>query len=226
MHISYRGEPENGSDVNIRKPCVYFIINQPSEEKPPQLLSLPRWDLYLGLWFLLNPHRSNIPIICLNADGGMLGPEITSLFPVPPNPLAQAPDGLLLLNFLVEGAFSFLVHACSLGLSLSVPLPSPNPPTVVPGSGNTSSLRLGAEPPESHSHSPWGLWEWEQLLTGLLRGFLHVHFYLLNKEKGGSQLHALAFLSTAPSPVVPTETCQCRSMPSLLYFYFVLEGSG
>lgn len=184
---SCRGEPENGSDVNIRKSCIYFIINQPSEEMPPQLPCLPRWDLYLGLWFHLNRNRSNIPIICLNADGGMLGPEITSLFPVPPTPLAQAPEGLLLLNFLVEWAFSsvpFLVHAC-LGLSLSFP-PSPNSPTVVPGSGDASSLCVGAEPPEGYSRSPWGLWEWEQLLTGLLRGFLHVHFYLQKKETGGS----------------------------------------
>lgn len=36
-------------EVNVRKPCMPFILNQPSEEKLPQLLCLPGWDLHLGL---------------------------------------------------------------------------------------------------------------------------------------------------------------------------------
>lgn len=73
-----------------------------------------------SLWFLHSANRSNIPVIYANADGGVLGPDTTSLSLSPPTPLAQAPRGLLLLNFLVEGAFSplpFLVRAHTLGLS-------------------------------------------------------------------------------------------------------------
>lgn len=50
--------------------------------------------------------------------------------PFPLYPLAQALDGLLFVNFLVEGAFSsvpFLVYACSLGLFLSVTCPRFSP---------------------------------------------------------------------------------------------------
>lgn len=57
-------------------------------------------------------------------------------------------------------------------------------PAVVPGSGNTASLHLGAEALRATA-TPWGLWEWEQLLKGLLRGFLHVHFYLLKEDREG-----------------------------------------
>lgn len=124
------------------------MINQPSEEKPPPLLCLPHFCASPeGIYFWVSvvpsqPKQVQYHMISSNADGGMLGPETTFLSPLPLIPLAQAPNGLL-LNFLVEGAFSpvpFLVHACSLSLFLAHSPPAP----IVPSSRSTSSLHPAA----------------------------------------------------------------------------------
>lgn len=71
----------------------------------------------------------------------MLGPETTSLSCLPRTPLAQALEGPLLLNFLVEGAFSPgpCLHPEPL------PRAPPSTPTpIIPGSGSTSGLHPAA----------------------------------------------------------------------------------
>lgn len=158
----------------------------------------------------------------------MSGPKPlpSPLFPQPF--LAQAPDGLLLLTFLVEGEFSpgpSLACACSLDLSLGhlhhswlwehVQSPSCC-------SSWTEGRACRCRGPEGHSHSPWGPWEWEKFLGVSACALL---FTEREEREGNSfMLWSFCLLPHTQPPVMPTEACQGRSMPSLLYFCFVLEG--
>lgn len=82
--------------------------------------------------------------------------------------------------------------------------------------------------PEGHSRSPWGLWEREKSLIGTAQRVSACA--LLFTEREERENHSFMLWSFRPlphtqQPVVPTEACQCRSMPSLLYLCFVLEGN-
>lgn len=68
-------------------------------------------------------------------------------------------------------------------------------------SSQTEGRAHGRGGPEGRSRSPWR--GWEQLPTGLLRGFLHVHFRLLREEREG-----LAFLPTARPLLCPLRPVQ------------------
>nr|KAF6501045.1 hypothetical protein HJG59_008034 [Molossus molossus] len=120
-----------------------------------------------SLWFLHNSNRSSIPDVSSNAEGYVGARNHTSV-PTSPHPSGSGPRWTTreLLSFLVDRAFA-PGRACTLDLS---------PP---PGPGSAPRLHpavaagLRAEPvgAEALGLQPLSLgpWEWEQLLTGLLR---------------------------------------------------------
>lgn len=146
-----------------------------------------------------------------------------------PPPMAPAPHGLLLLNFLVEGALSpvpFLVLPVptpSLQYHLWLRSTSGLCPAAAAGL-RAGSVRWGGSEGHSRSLGPVGV---GAASNRLAQGFLQVHFCLLKKRVA----HSCMLWPSCPSPhpqplVMPTEACRCRSLPSSLCFYLALEGSG
>lgn len=67
---SYRGEPQNSPDINIRK-SLHVIHYKSIFRREAAPTSVPRQMEFISgsLRFLLNSKRSDIPVISSNAEG-------------------------------------------------------------------------------------------------------------------------------------------------------------
>lgn len=156
---------------------------------------------------------------------GAVGPEITSLSPFPScgsGPTWTAPPelpyGRSFISFLVRP-----VPTPSLQYHLWLQSTSGLCPAAAAGL-RAGFVRCGGSEGRSRSLGPVGVGAASDRPA---QGFLQVHFCLLKEREA----HSCVLWPSCPSPhpqplVMPTEACRCRSLPSLLCFCLVLEGSG
>ena len=138
--------------------------------------------------------------------------------PLSPPPVAPAPHGLLLLNFLVEGALSpvpFLVRSVpTLSLQYHLWLQSTSGLCPAAAAGlRAGFVRCGGSEGHSRSLGPVGVGAASDRPA---QGFLHVHFCFLKEREAHSCVLWLSCLSPHPQPLVmPTEAAGAG--PCLLY---------